>query len=92
MARNRAAKSISFHLVRLLDLRASSRGARSTIHQYGSHKVEHRQPLANLAGVIRTPLRCLFPGCGPLAVQKVQPGPIRRGSQMVEVEAGQGPG
>jgi hypothetical protein len=28
----------------------------------------------------------------PPAVQKVQPGPIRRGSQMVKVEAGQGRG
>jgi hypothetical protein len=64
----------------------------STLHQYGSHKVEHRQPLANLAGVIRTSLRCLWPPGVPPPVQTVQTGPIRRGSQMVKVDAGQGRG
>ena len=48
--------------------------------------MQQRQPLANLA-VIRTSLRCLCPG-GPDG----QAGTIRRGSEVVEVEAGQGQG
>ena len=63
----------------------------STLRQYGSRKVEHRQPLANL-GCHSDSTALLVPSGVPPAVQKVQSGPIRRGSQMVEVEAGQGPG
>ena len=46
-------------------------------------------PVRNLALLLE------HAACSPgvaLAVQKVQPGPIRRGSEVVEVEAGQGPG
>ena len=45
----------------------------STLHQYGSRKVEHRQPLANLAGVIRTPPRCLFPRVCPQRFRRSNP-------------------
>jgi hypothetical protein len=64
----------------------------STLHQYGSHKVEHRQP-ARESGGCHSDFTALLvrPGMPP-AVQTVQTGPIRRGSQMVKVDAGQGRG
>jgi hypothetical protein len=50
-----AAKSISFHLVRLLDLRASSNGAQAPpFTNTALARWNTDNPLANLAGVIRT--------------------------------------